>query len=75
VLGALLAVHRWWPRLAVLGGLGAALQFVFTFSFLFTTPNLSTEMTGFLSKDLMLFGAAIWSAGESLCAAQTQRTR
>jgi reactive chlorine resistance protein C len=66
ILGALLAVHRWWPRLAALGGLFAALQFILTVSFLFTTPNLSPEMTGFLSKDVMLFGAAVWATGESL---------
>jgi uncharacterized membrane protein YkgB len=65
VLGILLALHRWWPRLAMLGGLGAVVEFVFTLSFLFTTPGLSPEMTGFLSKDLMLLGAAIWAAGES----------
>jgi len=65
ILGVLLALHRWRPRLAVLGGLGAMVEFVVTFSFLFTTPNLSPEMTGFLSKDLMLLGAAIWATGES----------
>jgi len=65
ILGVLLALHRWRPRLAVLGGLGAMVEFVGTFSFLFTTPNLSPEMTGFLSKDLMLLGAAIWATGES----------
>ena len=66
IVGMLLAVHCWRPRLAVLGGLGAALEFVFTVSFVFTTPNVSTEMAGFLSKDVMLFGAAVWATGESL---------
>jgi reactive chlorine resistance protein C len=66
LLGTLLAVHRWWPRLAALGGLFVAMQFIVTVSFLFTTPNLSPEMTGFLSKDVMLFGAAVWATGESL---------
>jgi uncharacterized membrane protein YkgB len=65
-LGALIALRRWWPSLAAVGSLGAALTFVFTFSFLFTTPNQSTELTGFLMKDLILFGAALWSAGEAL---------
>ena len=72
VLGVLLAVHLWWPRLAAIGAVGAALQFICTLSFLFTTPNLSAEMGGFLSKDLILFGAAVWGAGESRGAAQAR---
>jgi len=66
IVGTLLALHRWWPRLAALGGVCATVQFVLTVSFLFTTPNLSTEMMGFLSKDVMLFGAAVWATGESI---------
>jgi uncharacterized membrane protein YkgB len=75
VLGILLTVHRWWPRLAALGGLAVALEFVFTVSFLFTTPNLSPEMAGFLSKDVMLFGVAVWLTGESLGAAGPTEAR
>jgi uncharacterized membrane protein YkgB len=66
-----MAVRRWWPSLAFVGSLGAAVTFVFTFSFLFTTPNMSTELAGFLMKDLILLGAALWSAGEAL---QAQRS-
>lgn len=44
MLGALLAVQRWRPRLAVLGGLGAALQFVFTFSFSYFSWYLPQKM-------------------------------
>jgi reactive chlorine resistance protein C len=65
-LGVLLALHHWRPRLAAIGSMGAAAEFVVTLSFLFTTPGLSTAMSGFLLKDLMLLGAAIWSMGESL---------
>jgi reactive chlorine resistance protein C len=65
-LGALLAISRWWPRLSLLGSLGASVTFLITFSFLFTTPGLSPDMSGFLMKDLMLFGAAVWTAGDSL---------
>jgi reactive chlorine resistance protein C len=70
VLGGLLAVRHWWPMLCAIGSLGAALTFLFTFSFVFTTPNVSTELGGFLMKDLILFGAALWSAGEALQARQ-----
>ena len=44
---------------------------MFTFSFLFTTPNVSTELAGFLVKDLILLGAALVGAGEAL---QAQRS-
>jgi uncharacterized membrane protein YkgB len=69
VTGVLLAVHRWWPKLAAIGGVLAGLTFLVTLSFLFTTPDLSPDAGGFLMKDFMLFGAAIWATGESLDAA------
>ncbi len=65
-IGVLLAVRPWWPRVSVLGSLGAIVAFALTLSFLFTTPNLSPEWQGFLMKDLILVGAAIWTAGDSL---------
>lgn len=70
--GILLAVHRWLPRLAAVGGLMAGLTFLLTLSFLFTTPDLSPDAQGFLFKDFMLFGAALWAAGESLDAIQSR---
>ena len=70
VLGVLLAIHRWWPRLSAIGGIGAGVTFLITLSFMFTTPDLSPDTQGFLMKDFMLFGAAFWAAGESLRAAQ-----
>ena len=66
LLGALLAIRHWWPRLSAIGSLGACVQFVITFSFLFTTPDLSTDAQGFLMKDLILFGAAAWTAADAL---------
>src|SRR6266508_1697226 len=69
-LGVLLAIKPWFPNVSVLGSLGASVQFLITFSFLFTTPELSPEWSGFLSKDLMLFGAAVWTAAEALRAAR-----
>jgi uncharacterized membrane protein YkgB len=69
-LGVLLAVSRWWPRLSAIGSLGASLTFLITLSFLFTTPGLSPDTQGFLMKDFMLLGAALWTAGDSLRAAQ-----
>jgi uncharacterized membrane protein YkgB len=74
-LAILIAVRRWWPRLSAVGSLGAAVTFLCTFSFLFTTPSASTELAGFLMKDLILFGAALWSAGEALQARSYGRGR
>jgi reactive chlorine resistance protein C len=65
-LGVLLALRRWSPRLSIIGSLGACIMCVITFSFLFTTPNLSMDTQGFLMKDLLLFGAAAWTAADSL---------
>ncbi len=65
-LGVLLAVRPWWPRVSLVGSLGATLTFLITFSFLFTTPALSPEWQGFLMKDVVLVGAALWTAGDSL---------
>jgi uncharacterized membrane protein YkgB len=72
VTGVLLAVHRWRPGLSAIGGLAAGVTFLLTVSFMFTTPDLSPDTQGFLMKDFMLFGAALWAAGESLTAAQTR---
>jgi uncharacterized membrane protein YkgB len=65
-LGVLLAVRPWWPRLSVIGSLGATIAFAITLSFLLTTPGLSPEWSGFLMKDLVLVGAALWTAADSL---------
>src|SRR3954452_18163966 len=43
VIGVLLAVRPWWPRLSVIGSLGATIAFAISLSFLFTTPGLSPE--------------------------------
>src|ERR1051325_7117134 len=51
-IGVLLAVRPWWPRVSVIGSLGATIAFAITLSFLFTTPGLSPEWSGFLMKDL-----------------------
>jgi len=65
-IGVLLAVRPWWPRLSLIGSLGATITFAITLSFLFTTPGLSPEWQGFLMKDLVLVGAALWTAADSL---------
>ena len=74
IVGVLLAVRPWWPRASVVGSLGATVAFAITLSFLFTTPGLSPEWSGFLMKDLVLVGAALWTAADSLRAIE-RRTR
>jgi reactive chlorine resistance protein C len=65
VLGVLIAVRRWSPRLSAIGSLGASGMFVVTLSFLVTTPHIG-EGAPFLLKDLTLLGAALWTASEAL---------
>ena len=72
-IAALLAVRPWWPRISVIGSLGATLTFAITFSFLFTTPGLSPEWSGFLMKDIVLIGAALWTAADSLRAMERSK--
>ncbi|HEU4404383.1 MAG TPA: DUF417 family protein [Polyangiaceae bacterium] len=74
-VAALLAAHRWSPRAATIGGLGALATFATTLSFLFTTPGVaaSPDALGFLLKDLFLFGAALAATGASLRALAGRR--
>lgn len=76
----LLLARPWSPRAGVIGGIGAAVIFLTTLSFLLTTPDSFATVPGwpipmpgaagsFLIKDLFLLGAAVWIAGESLRAA------
>lgn len=66
---ALIASRRFSPRLSAIGSLLATGTFLVTLSFLFTTPGAfspDSPIGGFLMKDLILLGAAIYTAGEAL---------
>ena len=77
--GTLIALRFVRPQLAVAGSLIAVVMFLTTLSFLLTTPGvwqmgygfpaLSGAVGGFLIKDVVLLGAALWSAGEAMRAA------
>ena len=65
------------PRASAVGSALAAVLFLGTLSFLFTTPGvvathaaglpvLSSQPGQFLLKDLVLIGVAIWTLGDSL---------
>ncbi|HYO02199.1 MAG TPA: DUF417 family protein [Mycobacterium sp.] len=79
----LIAVRPLSPTASALGSGIALLLFVSTISFLFTTPGIVapsslglpvlTETGGFLIKDIVLLGAAVWTLGDALQArASTQ---
>jgi len=65
----LMGLRRWRPRLSAVGSLLAACTFLVTLSFLVTTPGVfapSNPFGGFLMKDIVLLGAALYTAAEAL---------
>src|SRR5215207_7252047 len=69
VFGLGILTRGLWPRVSGLASLGASGMFLVTLSFLFSTPGvlaLESPAFGFLVKDLILLGAALYTAGESL---------
>jgi len=80
ILGLLIATRPVAPKISALGSIGAIIMFLLTLTFVFTTPGVwqpgygfpfPSPMPGqFLAKDIMLLGAAIWTAGEALRAAR-----
>ena len=64
--GVGLILYRRIPKASAYASLAAAGMFLVTLSFLFTTPGgFSGPFTGFLLKDLVLLGAALYTAAES----------
>ena len=73
-VAALILARPLWPRVSAAGSVAAAATFATTLSFLVTTPGswalvegfpVPAGAGGFVVKDLFLFGAALWSAGEA----------
>ncbi|MBA2292268.1 MAG: DUF417 family protein [Gemmatimonadales bacterium] len=79
-LGLSIASRPFAPKLSFLGSAGAIGLFLVTLTFLLTTPGIwqpgygfpyPSPMPGqFLAKDLVLLGAAVWTAGEARRAAR-----
>lgn len=75
-VGLLIAMRAWSPKVSAIGSIGGAITFLVTLSFLLTTPGVLQEGMGFpflsgmvgqfLIKDLVLFAASVWTAGEAL---------
>ncbi len=80
VLGLLIATRPFAPMLSAIGSFGVIIMSLITLTFVFTTPGVwqpgygfpfPSPMPGqFLAKDLLMLGAAIWTAGEALRAAR-----
>ena len=74
--GILIALRRVSPRASAVGSLAGVVIFLTTLSFLFTTPGAlapGSGVGGFLMKDLILLGGAVYTAGEALLAPVRRR--
>lgn len=79
-LGLLIALRRAAPKLSAFGSIGATIMFFLTLTFLLSTPGVWQPAYGFpflspmpgqfIAKDLLFLGAALWTAGEALRAAE-----
>lgn len=80
LIGVLISCRSFSPKASAIGSIGAILTFVITLTFLLSTPGVLQEGYGFpflsalpgqfLAKDIVLLGASVWSAGESLVASR-----
>lgn len=79
VMGSLIAAKPFAPRVSALASLAGVAMFATTLSFLATTPEAWQEKHGepklspagqFLVKDIVLLGASLLTAGDSLQAAR-----
>jgi len=83
IIAVLIAIKPWQPKLAAYGSLGAVLMFITSLSFMITTPGMwVTEQGlpvpsdgGFIFKDIVLLGSAIWTAADALVAYKRQRSQ
>jgi len=79
VLAVLIATRAFAPKLSAIGSMGVIVMSLITLSFVLTTPGVwqpgygfpfpSPNPGQFLLKDVLLLGAAVWTAGEALVAA------
>ena len=72
--GILIALRSFSPKASAAGSLAGIFIFLTTLSFLVTTPGAlspGSEIGGFLMKDLVLLGAATYTAGEALLASSS----
>ncbi|WP_373517800.1 YkgB family protein [Pricia sp.] len=80
ILGIMIATRYFAPKISAIGSIGTIIMALITLSFLLTTPgmvqkgysfpSLSPMPGQFVAKDLLLLGAACWTAGEALIASK-----
>ena len=76
VAAGLIGLRRWRPDLSAVGSLLAACTFFVTLSFLASTPGVlapTNPFGGFLMKDIVLLGAALYTAAEALEAGKVRK--
>ena len=67
VAGIAMALRPWLPLVSAVASAFCVVMFLVTLSFLITTPGLLTSPSaGFVMKDAVLLGGAIWTLGEAL---------
>ena len=75
LIALLLAIRPFAPVPSAVGSVGAIVMFTTTLSFLVTTPGVwarvdgfvfPSDVGGFLVKDVLLLGAALWTLGDAL---------
>jgi uncharacterized membrane protein YkgB len=75
--GLLIAIRPLSAKAALIGSINAIITFLITLSFLFSLPGWEKSLGGFpalsgsggfLLKDTVLLGAALWSLGDSIAA-------
>jgi uncharacterized membrane protein YkgB len=83
-LALMIATRPLAPRISAVGSAGAIGVFLITLSFVLTSPGVWQQGYGFpflsgagqfLVKDVLLLGAAAWTAGEALAAAPERAPR
>jgi uncharacterized membrane protein YkgB len=70
LLAAMIVTRAFKPRVSAWGSTLSVLMFLTTLSFLVTTPHIDEGSSGFLMKDLIFLGAALYTAGEAFHAAR-----
>jgi reactive chlorine resistance protein C len=80
-VAVMIALRPWAPKVTALGSALAVIMFLTTLSFLFSLPGWEPSLGGFpalssaggfLLKDAVLLGTALWSLSESLAAVLSQ---
>ncbi|KOY86264.1 hypothetical protein AD998_09000 [bacterium 336/3] len=76
--GILLGSYTWFKKASFVGGILTSITFLVTLSFIFTTPNLITQIDGFwvvdafILKDIMGLGIGLWITAKSWETIQTK---